>query len=170
LCNKAFLKAKSYPELRRPIRSKFVKLTPPDLPEISGDSVLRVEWTPSGDLVTVEDYLKTGMRAVVQNSGWLKDQFQKHGFEHLLQINTCTLFSAGQMVTSVMKQNGISSAEAERVDFAAQHLANLRRNRDLHCYFGEETLIRTYYGESDLIDIYIPVVNKLIHFFHQKPS
>ncbi|GJD22811.1 hypothetical protein RIVM261_077670 [Rivularia sp. IAM M-261] len=163
-----FCPAKTYKELRRPIRSQFIKLTPPDLPQVSGDGVVGVEWTSSGDLVVVQDYLKTGTRVVIQNSGWLKDQFQKHGFEYLLQINTCTLSNAGQMVALVMKQNGISAVEADRIDFACQHLAQLRRNRDLHCYFGEQVLMRVYYGECDLTDIYIPSVNKLIQFFHQK--
>lgn len=163
-----FCQAKTYEELRRPIRSQFIKLTPPDVPEVSGDGILRAEWTSSGDLVVVQDYLKTGTRVLIQNPGWLKDQFRKHGFEYLLQVNTCTLSNAGQMIASVMKQNGVSPAEADRINFASQHLAKLRRNRDLHCYFSEEILIRTYYGESDLTDIYIPAVNKLIQFFHLK--
>lgn len=163
-----FCSTKTYEELRRPIRSQFMNLTPPDVPQVNGDGVLRAEWTSSGDLVVVQDYLKTGTRVSIQNAGWLQDQFQKHGFEYLLQVNTCTLYNAGQMVASVMKQNGVSPAEADRINFASQHLATLRRNRDLHCYFSEQVLIRTYYGESDLTDIYIPAVNKLFQFFRLK--
>jgi len=163
-----FCSAKTYEELRRPIRSQFVKLTPPDVLEISGEGVLRAECDSSGDLVVVQDYLKTGTRVLIESPGWLKDQFKKHGFDYLLQVNTCTLSNAGQMAASVMKQNRVSPTEADRINFAAQHLARLRRNRDLHCYFSEQVLTRTYYGESDLTDIYIPTVNRLFQFFRLK--
>ena len=161
-----FVKSKEFPEsIRR--RSKSNLISPGSIIRVTGSSVVRFYWEKN-DLVIVEDYFRKGTQIIFKHEGWIKNQFIKNDFNFIKQIQTCTLGQTPKFIKDLMKELEYSEEESNNLAFAITHLTKLRRNRDLHCYSGEQRFIETINGQNDLMDLYLPDVNKLILLFKLK--
>lgn len=129
---------------------------------VRGEDV--VSWSyDDGVLSITRDYFKQGTKVEVQTAGWLQGEFSRHGYEYLRQVRTCNLGNTAELASSLMRAKGYENEDADELEFAIRHLTATRRNRDLHCYFGEAILI----NNNDLPGIYLPAVNRLIELFRQ---
>ncbi len=116
----------------------------------------------SDDVVAVRDEYESGMQIMFSKTKWLQDFIEERNIKYSGQLNSGTIGDLynGKFAELLVK-GIISEAELDLLNKNMKHLANHRRNSNLHCYYNSSTFI----SNNDLPDLYIPLVNSLCEIY-----
>lgn len=118
----------------------------------------------SGTTIVRDEY-ETGFPIVAPENPWLQQMFDKNKIRFPKQVNTETIGSIARnkKFNELVSKNKLKQIDADIIHESLKHLANHRRNNDLHVHL----MSLTFIDNNDLPMIYLPLVNLLIFAFQK---